>query len=185
MTDFHAQLERQLVDAGRRRAVRGGWRRAAAGRGRLAVAACAVVLVLAAGGAVVPGLFDRSGSATEGGAVSQPAPLIGAEPAPIRSQSLRGIGVSVLNATTTTGLARTVADLLERRGATILEIRGASDQSLEDTIVSYAGGAKAPAHEVAAVLGVDDVTPFSGTPSMSIPTGPSVLVLVGRDRIAP
>ena len=44
---------------------------------------------------------------------------------------------------------------------------------------------QAPAREVAAVLGVDEVVPFAGAPSMLDAGRPAVIVIVGRDRIAP
>lgn len=183
MTDFYAQLEHQLVDAGRRRAGQGSLRRAATGRARLVAAAGAAVLVLAAGGALVSGL--RSGSGTtvpDRGAAPQPAPP--AVPAPLGPQPLRGVGVAVFNGTFTSGLGRTVADLLETRGATILTISSASDQSATETIVSYTDGNEAPARRVAAVLGVDGVVPYKGTPPLPF-HGDPVIVVAGRDRIAP
>lgn len=185
MTDFYAQLERQLVDAGRRRESQGHVRRVVAGRARLAMAAGAAVLALAAGGALVPGLLSGTGPATGGGAAPPPAPPAGAEPAPTRSEPLRGIYVAVLNATTRGGLARTVAELLERRGATLGVVSNAPDQSAAQTVVAYAEGMQAPAREVAAVLGVDEVVPFQGPSPLLGNARPAVIVMVGRDRVAP
>jgi putative intracellular protease/amidase len=182
MTDFYAQLERQLVDAGRRRAVQGRLRRAAIGRGRLVAAVCAAVAVLAAGGALVPGLRSGAGPAADRGTAQQPLPPAALPPPDL--PSLHGIGVAVFNGTTASGIARSVADRLERRGATIFTVTNAADQTAAETIVSYTEGNEAPAREVAAVLGVDGVEPYQGIPPLPFHGSP-VIVVAGRDRIAP
>jgi hypothetical protein len=182
MTDFYAQLERQLVDAGRRRAVQGGLRRAATGRARLVAAACAVGLVLAAGGALVPGLLSGPASDTGGGAAPQPtpAPLLD----PTDAHTLRGVRVAVLNGTMRSGLARSIADLLERLGATIQEIDSSADQTATETIVSFVGGAELQARRVAVALRAERVEPFAGTPAGSA-RGASVIVVAGSDLALP
>jgi hypothetical protein len=177
MTDFYAELEQQLVVAGRRRSQRGGVRRALAGRGRplagaaaLAVAVAAVVVAVGPlqGGAVV----QRPGHA---------APAAPAVPVPPVSRDLSGIRVAVLNATPQPGLAREVAAQLSALHARIVAVGNAPRQHAATTEVRHRRGARAKALRVAAVLGVARVGP--GTSSLRHTGRAEVIVLVGADRL--
>jgi hypothetical protein len=192
MTDFYGRLEDQLVEAGRRRAAQRGRRHAAlAGRGRALIArrgaglvALAAALLAIAGVAGVAALRPGSSAAPAGRAPSAAPPV----PPPVASRpaepSLRGIAVTVLNATTTSGAARAVADLLEKRGATILAVRNALDQTRTQTTVEYLSGAEAKAHRVAQVLRVGAIRPRGGAHVGGEPEA-DVVIDVGADRRRP
>jgi hypothetical protein len=181
MTDFYAQLERQLVDAGDRRAAQGGLRRALTGRGRPLLATGAAVLAIAVGAALVPALrsTSSSGPARSG---APPAPVAAPGPlAPHGRGALRGIRIAVLNGTTQPGLGRAVAGLLQERGATIDTVANASDQTLRRTLVEYRSGRRQQARRVADVLGVRALAPLTGEDERVAPRA-QVVVRVGRDR---
>jgi hypothetical protein len=206
MTDFYGRLEDQLVAAGRRRtARRGRWwpavgardRAVVARRGRLAVALAAGVVALAAGVGGVAALRPGSPAAPAGHAPSsarpagdapaaaRPTPPAGTSPAGAPwSPSLRGISVVVRNATTTSGAARAVADLLEQRGATILAVGNAADQTRTQTVVEYVPGAGAKARRVAQVLRVGTIRPRRG-PEVGAAPDADVVIDVGADRNGP
>ena len=176
MTDFYAQLEDQLVTAGRRRQTQGRARRAIAGRGRALVAATAVAAALAAGVAVaLPQLRTTSTTSTPAATVAPP----GVAPGPLRGGSLAGIRVAVLNGTTGTGLARLVADALGRRHAAIFEVGSAARKNVRGTVVYYRPGARAKARRVAAVLGGVPVRPSGASPDRRVA---EVVVIVGVVR---
>lgn len=185
MNDFYAQLERQLVEAGRRRAGSGRSRLALAGRVRPLLVVAAAVLALVAAIAVAPAL--RPGSSSEpGGSAAPPAPPVttprpAATPPAGRAPLLLGIVVAVFNATTTTGVAREVADLLEAYRATISVIGSDADQSLAQTVVVYRRGAEVQARRVANVLGVRDVRPQPVDEDSALATVARVFVRVGYD----
>lgn len=188
MSDFHAQLERQLLEAGRRRAERGGWRRALDGRGRrlLALAALLLAGMVAAASMSLPG-SGSSPSAPAGGGVP-PAPSDASGPtvtaSPARAQSLlrrlRATSVAIYNGTTITGLARDVGDRLAAHGVTIGEIASAADQQQTQTVVSYRLGAREQARLVARILGVRDVHPLTAAEAALSPRA-DVVVVVGAD----
>jgi hypothetical protein len=184
MTDFYAQLERELVDAGHRRAAQGRLRRAVMGRGRPLLATGAAVLAAAGGVALVPALRSASSS---GPAHSGPPPApvaLPASPASPGRAPLRGVRTAVLNGTTRPGLGRVVAGLLEDRGATIDAVANASDQSLRRTVVEYRRGRAGQARRVADVLGVRELAPLTGEDEHVAPRA-QVVVRVGRDRCLP
>jgi hypothetical protein len=175
MTDFYAQLEEQLVTAGRRRKSQGRVGRAVAGRGRALVATMAVAAVLTAGGAVAL----RSSSTNEPAAPAAPAPA----PAPVpRGGSLAGIRVAVFNATAQPGLARATGEILKARRAHVAVFGSMPIEPGGRTIVWYKPGAAAQARRVAAVLGVPRVVPFDPSTGQAIPPPTArvtVIVAVG------
>jgi hypothetical protein len=173
MTDFYAQLERQLVDAGRRRTERGRVRGALAGRGRPLAGAVALAVAIAAAVVVV--------AVAPGQRVAvQHGPAAPSAPAPSVANDLRGIRVAVLNGTTQPGLARIVAAQLESLHARIVGVGNAPRQNVAVTAVRHRHGARAKALRVAAALGVASVGPDRG----SLPNAgrAEVIVLVGADR---
>lgn len=174
MTDFYAQLERQLVDAGRRRNERGRVRRALAGRGRPLAGAGALVAAVAIAAAVAVSVAPGQRDAV------QRRPAAASAPAPSVANDLRGIRVAVLNGTTRTGLARVVAAQLESLGARLVGVGNAPRQNVAVTAVRHRHGARAKALRVAAALGVARVSPDRG----SLPNArrAEVVVLVGADR---
>jgi hypothetical protein len=179
MTDFYAQLEAQLVAAGRRRDGHGRVRRSLAGRrrplagaGALAVAAVAAVVVL-----VAPVPHD----AAQRSPAARPARAAPVAPAPSAATDLSGIRVAVLNATTRPGAARATAEVLRSRHARIMAVGNASRQNVATTEVRYRHGARAQALRVAAVLGVARVAP--STSAQPHAGRAEVVVLVGADRL--
>jgi len=184
MSDFYGQLERQLVDAGRRRATHGRWRLALAGRGRplLAVAMALLALVMAV--AAAPHLRSDPSPGPAGSGASPAPPVTSPPPPAAGTPSLRGMRVAVLNGTTRSGAARAVAEVLEARGATIGSIGNAADQARAQTAVVYRPGAEAQARRVAAVLGVRDVRPRTRVEVVVAPEA-AVVVHVGSDRRGP
>jgi hypothetical protein len=177
MTDFYAQLEEQLVAAGRRRKSQGRVARAVAGRGRALVATIAVAAVLTAGGAVAL----RSSSTNEPAAPAAPAPAPAPAPVP-RGGSLAGIRVAVFNATAQPGLARATGEILKARRAHVAVFGSMPIEPGGRTIVWYKPGAAAQARRVAAVLGVPRVVPFDPSTGQAIPPPTArvtVIVAVG------
>jgi hypothetical protein len=170
MTDFYAQLERQLVDAGRRRNERSRMRRALAGHGRPLAGAGALVAAVAVAVSVAPGQRDAV----------QRTPAAPSAPAPAVANDLRGIRVAVLNGTTHTGIARLVAAQLEYLHARIVTVGNAPTQNLAVTAVRYRHGARVKALRVAAALAVARVGPDRGSPTNA--GRAEVIVLVGADR---
>jgi hypothetical protein len=181
MTDFYAQLEHQLVAAGRRRQTQGRVGRAVAGRGRVLVATCAAIAVLVAGGAVaLPSVLTTSSTSAPA------APHVA--PAPARGGSLAGVRVAVLNATTQPGRARTVADRLRRLRARIAVASTAPVQPGAAAGVFYRRGAEQQARRVAGALGAAMLGPYRAASSSPIdpPIGRAdVVVIVGTNRPLP
>jgi len=178
MSDFYGQLERQLVDAGRRRAERGRWRpMAGRGRGRLAVATAALVLLAAV--VLVPALRSESARSPAGSA-APPAP-----PGAQRDVSLRGISVAIFNATTTAGLGRAAADVLQRREASVRGVATDIDQDRARSVVEHRPGVATQARLVADVLGVRDVRPLSQASSRQAGADAAVVVRLGADHRTP
>lgn len=188
MNDFYSQLERQLVEAGRRRAMRGRVALVMAGRGRPLVALAAVLLALIAAAGFMP--LMRSGSSSDQGdsaappvrPAPSPPPAAITPPAAAVDGALQGIRVAVFNATPTPGLARYVADALARRGATIDSINGEADQDRVRSVVDHRPGAAAPARRVAKVLGVRTIRARPGTDRALASTDAAVVVRLGTDR---
>ncbi|MBI5106431.1 MAG: LytR C-terminal domain-containing protein, partial [Solirubrobacterales bacterium] len=94
------------------------------------------------------------------------------------------VTVSVLNGTTTPGLARGVSNKLQSAGFKIGTVTNALDQSRSATIVEYAEGRRAEAREVARLIEVssDAIEPLDeGTRVLAGP-GAMVVVTVGGDQ---
>ncbi len=176
MTDFYAQLEEQLLVAGRHRSAQGPARRALSGRGRVLALAC---VVSAAIGAIAVAVIGSNGSTT--GIGTPAAPGGRALPAPAVRGDLEGVRVAVLNATAARGGGRATAEDLAALGARIESISNAAGPGGVRTEVRYRRGASAEARRVAGVLGVRRVTPDTTSP----PASPraDVIVLVGADRL--
>jgi LCP family protein required for cell wall assembly len=84
---------------------------------------------------------------------SAPAPTTSAAPTPVTAtaQSPESVGVRVLNATGTTGLATRVSDELSTKG---FDVRGVADasQNQDQTVVRYGPGEQAAAATLAAMI---------------------------------
>ncbi|MDX6689116.1 MAG: hypothetical protein QOG15_573 [Solirubrobacteraceae bacterium] len=91
---------------------------------------------------------------------------------------------SVLNGTTTAGLARGVASKLEAKGYKIAEVKDNPDQTLPATIVYYTDGNKRAAVAVAKIIGVpqSSVQPVDRNIDVSSPDA-RVVVTVGADLV--
>ena len=195
MNDFYRQLERQLVDAGRRRAHRPRWRSALAGRGRLALAVATALLAGVAAAASISLLGSGSSASAPAGGGVPPAPpaadgrTVTATPSPeheqLPSRPLRGTRVAVYNATTSSGVARAAAEGLEAQGATIASVGNSADQTQTRTVVGHRPGAGAQARLVATILGVRDTHPWTDDEAVMARGGADVVVQVGSDRSRP
>ena len=182
MSDFYAQLERQLLEAGRRRAGRDRWRLAMAGRGRPLLAVAAALVAVVVGVAVGPALRSDSFSESGGGGAAPPSPpVVTSTAAAPGGVSLRGIQVAVLNATTITGLGRSVGDVLEASGATLHSINSAAQQDLTRSVVDFRAGREEEARRVAHVLGVRSIRALSASNSAAAFRAAGVIVRVGSD----
>jgi hypothetical protein len=183
MTDFFADLERQLVDATPHRAQR--LRRA---RARRAAAVATVLLALVAGGAGLAGALTggdatNSASSRPAAPAPQPAPTVeqtppGATPAP------GTYTVAVLNATTVPGLARGVANRLQYTKFKIGNVTNAASQDRAATSVEFAPGHRAEARAVARAIDVRPDAVVPATPAERTIAGDqaTVIVLVGSDQ---
>jgi hypothetical protein len=138
MTEFLDVLETQLHDAARRRyAPRRAPRRLF---GEIAVAAVALGAV-AAVIVVLGGRGDTHSAKTP----SAPAPAVG--------KSVVGLRISVLNATTTPGVARAAADRLAAAGAHIVLVTDDRRHDLDFTQVIYRAGHAADGLAVSRFIG--------------------------------
>jgi hypothetical protein len=144
MTDFFADLERQLTAATVDRPRR--MRRARARRG---AALAAVLLAIVAGGAGLATAVSGDGTGTRGTpaapdvtqrARTAPAPAVAAAPPVDDARTLNRFVTAVLSATSRPGMARGVANQLQRSGARIGNVTNAADQTQAETIVTYAPG---------------------------------------------
>jgi len=195
MNDFYAQLEHQLVEAGRRRAQRPRWRSALAGRGRPLLAVATVLLIGVAAAASISLLGSGSSAPAPAGGGVPPAPpaadwpTVTATPLPehepLPSRPLRGTRVAVYNATTSSGLARTAAERLEAQGATIASVGNSVDQTQTRTVVGHRPGAGAQGRLVATILGVRDIHPWTDTEAALARGDADVVVQVGSDAGSP
>jgi hypothetical protein len=90
----------------------------------------------------------------------------------------------VLNGTTTTGLARGVADKLEKSGFTILSVGDNADQAIATTTISYSTGNERAARTVAQIMDVSSaaVKPIDTNTSVAVAPEAKVVVIVGNDR---
>jgi hypothetical protein len=152
-----------------------------AGLGVLAAAAIAAIAL--SGG-------NESPSPTAAGSNRTPAQTTGAvdRTTPAAAPAHDRITVAVLNGTTTSGLAQTVASNLVADGFVQGAVTNATDQSHSFTVVSYLGGREREAQEVARVLGVssDAVGPIDADTEQACGQGgactATVVVTVGADR---
>jgi hypothetical protein len=185
MTDFFADLERQLVDATPRRAQR--LRRA---RVRRAAAVATVLLALVAGGsglAVAVGGSDGGTSAGGRPAATPPAPTTERTvPSGFDATPRRGsYTVSVLNATTVPGLARGVANRLQNARFKIGNVTNAATQDRAQTHVFYATpSCRTAALDVARAIDVspDAVVPATVAERAIAGDQAKVIVSVGSDQ---
>jgi LytR cell envelope-related transcriptional attenuator len=157
MTDFLTRLETELRDAHGRRAARGPVRRAVDAAPRALAPALATVAALACGAVLAITLAGGDNAGAPAGTASRPLQTLPA--------SAQGTPVAVLNATTTRGLARRVANLLAKAGADIVLVSDAASRRTGETVVLYAPGHRAAATAVAAVLGSSPAPPHTVIPS--------------------
>lgn len=183
MTDFYAQLEEQLIAAGRRRGTQGRAARAVAGRGRVLGATTALAAAVIAGGAfALPAVLTSSPtSATPAAPATKPAPALA-------GQDLSGIRIVVLNATSASSAARTVANALAGRGAVISAVRNGPQKAGSISVFSLRG-AQSRSRRVASALAVPLLGPFDGTgyakKAGALPRGSrqaDAVVVVGTSR---
>lgn len=197
MNGFYDRLEEQLLQAGHRRRSQGPVRRAASGRGRMT--AVLVVMVLGAGTitAWATDVLDGSSSGTGGAPAPdvapapRPAPAPPPPPAPGAAETprpdvggaLSDIRVAVLNGTTTTGLARGVAERLMEDGATVPTVANFPDQQVSATRVLQLPRRADSATRVARVLGVGTTAPADRNAKVAASDSVAdVIVVVGADR---
>jgi hypothetical protein len=173
MTDFIDALEQQLVAAhhgrGRRLPVL-PWRTTIVFAGAVAAAAVAVVVVLA--------LSSPQQQPAATSPPTQPPQTTPVTPAP-------AVRLAVINGTTTTGLARAVADVLTSRGyrEPDLVTNDTTNQSRVRTTVYYEAGHRTDAADVASCLAIrpDRVLPM-GAGERAVADRADVAVFVGADR---
>jgi hypothetical protein len=139
-----------------------------------------LVIVLNPGGAVKPPPGNEIGIATPPPAASPSAALTSTSTKVDRAATQ----VAVLNGTTTTGLARGVADKLEKSGFTIIKVGDNADQARAATTISYSGANGAAARAVAKIIGVGNAMVRPSDTNTSVAVGPKakVVVVVGNDR---
>ncbi len=151
--------------------------------GAVAVVLVGVVLMIALtqGG-------DSPSTPNELGVVTQPATSSPASSGNSNSASpttvdRRGTRVAVLNGTTQTGLARTVADEVEKARFTISGTENNADQAVPSTTVSYRDGNQRAAQIVAQVIGIDRSSVQPVDANASAAADADVVVVVGADKI--
>jgi hypothetical protein len=123
------------------------------------------------------GQVTAPASATSGGTGTTAQPS--APPAVDR----RATRVAVLNGTTQTGLARTVADEVEKARFTISGTENNATQDVPATTVSYRQGNQRAAAIVAQVIGVDRSSVQPVDANTSVASDADVVVIVGADKI--
>jgi hypothetical protein len=181
MTDFFADLERQLIDATPRRAQR--LRRA---RQRRFAVLSTILLALVAGGAGLATALGGSdaGTSAGGGPSSTTPALTPTSPSPNAVPRRGAYTVAVLNGTTVPGLARGVANRLQNSKLKIGNVTNASDQRRAFTRVTFTPGHADRALRVARLLellpGV--VSPASARERELAGDEASVIVTVGSDQ---
>ncbi len=120
-------------------------------------------------------------------AASSPAPDDGtstnANAASPTSVDRRATRVAVLNGTTQTGLARTVADEVEKARFTISGTENNADQAVPSTTVAYRDGNERAAQIVAQVIGIDRASVQPVDANASAAADADVVVIVGADKI--
>jgi hypothetical protein len=174
MTDFIDVLERQLVAAHgrpRRRFVLPPWRATIVFAGAAAAAAVVVIAVLA--------LSSPAPQPAASSPPTQPAQTTPVNPLP-------AVRLAVLNGTTTTGVARAVADVLTSKGYREPDLvsNDTTNQSRLRTSIYYRAGHQTDAADVASCLGVrlDRVLPM-GAEERAVADRADVAVFVGADRV--
>lgn len=120
-----------------------------------------------------------NGAATARTAAPAPKKRSGSPTAPVsRSQTT----VSVLNGTTTPGLAANISDQLQRGGFKRGSVTNAADQQRPETLVNYAPGFKRAADEIAQLLKLKAAQPIDPGTQAIAGTNAQVVVTVGTDR---
>ncbi|MDQ6751648.1 MAG: LytR C-terminal domain-containing protein, partial [Actinomycetota bacterium] len=159
------------------------------GRGA-AAAVSAVILVLVIVGVIIftqgGGGSRKAKSTSDNGAVAPTQTSAGTskkqagQTASTASRSQTT--VSVLNGTTTPGLASNISDQLQRGGFKRGSVTNAADQQRPETLVNYAPGFKRAGDEIARLLKLKTVQPIDpGTQAIAGPNA-QVVVTVGTDR---
>jgi len=144
----------------------------------LLVIAVVLVVVLSSGGDKPTPAGNEIGDAT-------PPPVAAPPPAPATAKVDRAnTQIAVLNGTTTTGLARGVADKLEKSGFTILSVGDNADQAMATTTISYSRGNERAARTVAQIMDVSSsaVKLIDANTSVAVAPEAKVVVVVGNDR---
>jgi ABC-type Fe3+-hydroxamate transport system substrate-binding protein len=92
--------------------------------------------------------------------------------------------VSILNGTTVTGLAASIADKIQTAGFKRGNVQNYSDQARSASLVFYADGARRIAIDVAKILGLsaDDVEAIDPDTQALAGNGAKVVVVVGNDQ---
>jgi hypothetical protein len=174
MTDFIDALERQLVAAHARpprRFALPPWRATIVFAGAAAAAAVVVIAVVA--------LSSPTQQPAAGSPPTTPPQTTPVHPPP-------ALRVAVLNGTTTTGVARAVADVLTGLGypEPAVVTTDTTNQTRQRTSIGYAPGHKDDAEDVAACLAVrlNRVAPM--TPDeRAVADRADVAIFVGADRV--
>ena len=134
-----------------------------------------VLTSLGGGGAKSSSGSDRVDTPSQNGSVSKP----GRPSGPV---SRGDTTVSVLNGTTTPGLAANVSDQLQRGGFKRGSVTNAADQQRPQTLVNYAPGFKTQAEEIAKLLKLKSVSPIDPGTQAIAGANSQVVVTVGTDR---
>jgi hypothetical protein len=159
-----------------------GWRGAAIASAAILVLVVAGVFILTqsgGGGTKAKRSSDNSVGAAPQTTAATPKQGSGARSGPAsRSQTT----VSVLNGTTTPGLAANISDQLQRGGFKRGSVTNAADQQRPETLVNYAPGFKRSADEIAQLLKLKTVQPIDPGTQAIAGTNAQVVVTVGTDR---
>jgi hypothetical protein len=186
MTDFFADLERQLIDATPRRAQR--LRRAR--RQRLATLSVILLALVAGGAGLATEISGNDAGTSAGNGPATPTPAVTtAQTVPATSGAAPRRGsyiVAVLNATTVPGLARGVANRLQNTKFKIGNVTNAATQDRSATLVEFAPRHRAEADAVAKAIDVgrDAIRPLSAGSKTIAGDQAAVVVLVGSDQNA-
>jgi hypothetical protein len=126
------------------------------------------------------GVVTTPASAPSSGGTSTGTGATAAGPVTVDRRATR---VAVLNGTTQTGLARTVADEVQKARFTISATETNADQTVATTTVSYRNGNQRAAQIIAQVLGIDRTSVQPVDPAASAAADADVVVIVGADKI--
>ncbi len=153
------------------------------GRGWIGFAWAAVATILLIGLGVL-GLYLINGSIAFNGAIGgSPSPSISTTPTPTITPKVDpSLNVTVLNGTTTAGLANQVGDILVKAGWKVGSRANASQSNITSTVVYYSK----PANEAAA-KGVALSLPGATTMETQdfVETGADLTVVIGSNYHAP